>query len=563
MTSSLRMGPGTCVRRPATSLFGRWLLALLLASWAVGCASLPANVQRQPSHAFAAPEQTALGQLVAAKHAQAHARAASGFVLLDGVDAAYASRLALIRAAEHTIDLQYYAVHADSSTELLLEALRAAARRGVRIRLLLDDFNTVGKDAQVLRLAFEPNVQIRLFNPLPGTRDSLVGHILGSLHDGARIAKRMHNKLFVVDSAIGITGGRNLGDAYFGADGKSNFVDLDVLAGGPIVRDMSASFDRYWNDELAYPMQSLVTAQDLERLRGEPRPPHDPASTGSALRSAAAAEPAPGMVLPNVAPGDVARAQRGEFDLQALHFTWAPAVLLTDQPGKVGPDDDEVNAGETVVDGLLHLVDNARHDVLIVSPYFVPGPQMMERFRQLKLRGVRVRVLTNSLASNDAVAAHAGYARYRKALLDAGVELHEMRAAQGVTGFGVGSNVGLGSTGGGSKGNTSRASLHSKAVVIDGRLAVIGSMNLDLRSKAKNSEVGLVIRSAAFAKACAARIEDMIDHGSYLVVRRGEGFLWKAPDGANFKDASSEPGASWKQKLRAGAIAPFAPDEML
>lgn len=562
MSSSLRIGVAG-VRRPAISLFGRWLLALVLASWAVaGCASLPSNVQREPSHAFAAPEQTALGQLVAAKHAQAHARAASGFVLLDSVDAAYASRLALIRAAQHTIDLQYYAVHADSSTELLLEALRAAARRGVRIRLLLDDFNTVGKDAQVLRLAFEPNVQIRLFNPLPGTRDSLVGHILGSLHDGGRIAKRMHNKLFVVDSAIGITGGRNLGDAYFGADGKSNFVDLDVLAGGPIVRDMAASFDRYWNDDLAYPMQSLVTAQDLERLRGEPKL-HDRRGAVLPLRSAAASEPAPGMVLPDVAPKDVAHARRGEFDLQSLHFTWAPAVLLTDQPGKVGPDDDEVNAGETVIDGLLQLMDNARRDVLIVSPYFVPGAQMMERFRQLKQRGVRVRVLTNSLASNDAPAAHAGYARYRKDLLAAGVELHEMRAAQGVTGFSGSSNVGLGSTGGGSKGNASRASLHSKAVVIDGRLAVIGSMNLDLRSKAKNSEVGLVIRSAAFARACATRIEDMIDHGSYLLVRRGNGFLWKAPEGANFKDATSEPGASWKQKFMAGAIAPFAPDEML
>jgi phosphatidylserine/phosphatidylglycerophosphate/cardiolipin synthase-like enzyme len=539
---------------------GRRLVAFVFAAWAVGCASLPAHVQRTPSHAFADPAGTALGRLVAAKRAQDHARAASGFVLLDSVDAAYASRLALIRAAEHSVDLQYYAVHADSSTELLLEAMRAAARRGVRVRLLLDDFNTVGKDAQVLRLAFEPNVQIRLFNPLPGARDSLIGHIVGSLHDAGRISKRMHNKLFIVDGAIGITGGRNLGDAYFGADGKSNFVDLDVLAGGPIVRDMSASFDHYWNDDLAYPMQSLVTAKDLERLREEPRQPQEPPAPPAA---APASESRGGMVLPDVAPHDVARAQRREFDLEAMRFTWAPAVLLTDQPGKVGPGDDEVDAGETVIDGLLQLMDGARREVLIVSPYFVPGAQMMERFRQLKQRGVRVRVLTNSLASNDAPAAHAGYARYRKGLLEAGVELHEMRAAPGVAGFDAGPNVGLGSAGGGSKGNGSRASLHSKAVVIDGRLAVIGSMNLDLRSKEKNSEVGLVIRSAPFAKACAARIEDMIDHGSYRLVRRGGGFLWKAPEGADFKDATTEPGASWKQKLLAGAIAPFAPDEML
>jgi phosphatidylserine/phosphatidylglycerophosphate/cardiolipin synthase-like enzyme len=173
-----------------------------------------------------------------------------------------------------------------------------------------------------------------------------------------------------------------------------------------------------------------------------------------------------------------------------------------------------------------------------------------------------VRVLTNSLASNDAPAAHAGYARYRKDLLAAGVELHEMRAAQGA-GASAGSGAGLGSGGGGSKTGASHASLHSKAVIIDGRLSVIGSMNLDLRSQTKNSEVGLVIRSRPFAKLCADSIEEMINRGSYLLVRHGGGFIWKAPAGANFKDATSEPEATAKQKLLAGAIAPFAPDEML
>ena len=545
--------------RPQKSLLCRCLLAVVLAAWAVGCASLPANVQRTPSQAFNEPAQTALGQLVARKQAQDKARADSGFILLDTVDAAYTSRLALIRAAQRSLDLQYYAVHADSSTELLLEALRGAARRGVRVRLLLDDFNTVGKDAQVLRLAFEPNVQIRLFNPLPGTRESLIGHIVGSLNDVTRMAKRMHNKLFIADNAIGITGGRNLGDAYFGADGKSNFVDLDVLAGGRVVRDMSASFDRYWNDELSYPMQSLVTAGDLERLGKPAEAPRQEASSALPLPAAAASQPKPGMVLPDVEPRDVAREERGNFDLAALRFQWAPSVLLSDKPGKIGPDDDEVNAGDTVVDGLLQLMDSARQDVLIVSPYFVPGRVMMERFRRLKQRGVRVRVLTNSLASNDAPAAHAGYARYRKDLIAAGVELHEMHAGQPATGMGAG----LGSGGGGSKSGVSHASLHSKVVIIDGRISVIGSMNLDLRSQTKNSEVGLVIRSGAFAKASTERIDDMIARGSYLVARRGDGFLWKAPQGANFKDETSEPEATVKQKLMAGAIAPFAPDEML
>lgn len=541
----------------------RALLALVLAAWAAACASLPSNVQRTASRAFAEPEQTALGQLVAQRRAQDRAASDSGFVLLDGVDSAYASRVALVRAAQRTIDLQYYAIHADSSTEVLLQALRDAARRGIRIRLLLDDFNTVGKDAQVLRLAFEPNVEIRLFNPLPGPRGSLVGRVLMSMHDASRIAKRMHNKLFIADSAIGITGGRNLGDAYFGSGEKANFIDIDVLAAGRVVRDMAASFDRYWNDELAYPMQSLVSAEDLERLRS-PRD-REPDARAGLLPVAAASQPARAAsqtVLPHVQPHEAAQARPAAFDLRSLRFAWAPSVLLQDKPDKVGPGDDEVNAGDTVVDGLLNLMDGAKQDVLIVSPYFVPGPAMMERFRRLKERGVRVRVLTNSLASNDAPAAHAGYVRYRKGLIAAGVELHEMRAAAG--GTSQRANAGLGSEGGGgSKGESSRTSLHSKAVIVDGRLAVIGSMNLDLRSQVKNSEVALVIRNAAFAKLCADRIEQTIRTGSYRVVARGDGLLWQAPPGAGFADATDEPEATWRQRLIAGAIAPFAPDEML
>jgi phosphatidylserine/phosphatidylglycerophosphate/cardiolipin synthase-like enzyme len=543
----------------------RWraLLTVLLLTWAVGCASLPVNVPHASSQAFAAPEQTALGQFAQQRRAQDRGRSDSGFALLGDVNSAYSARMQLIRAAQKTIDLQYYAVHADGSTEKLLEELRRAARRGVRIRLLLDDFNTVGKDAQVLRLAFEPNVEIRLFNPLAGSRASLIGRVIASAHDAQRIGKRMHNKLFVVDNAVGITGGRNLGDAYFGGDGKSSFVDLDVLALGPIVRDMSASFDRYWNDDLAYPMQTLVDAHDLEQLRSPSRDSSGESSQASPIQSAKA------TVMPNVAPAPPTGADTGAFDWRQLRFTWAPAVLLQDQPGKVGPDDDEVNAGETVVDGLLELIDGAKQDVLIVSAYFVPGPEMMDHLKHLRQRGVRVRVLTNSLASTDAPAAHAGYVRYRKDLLAIGVELHEMRADQPAGGSGSGSagsggNMGLGSTGGGSKGNASRASLHSKAVMIDGRLTVIGSMNLDLRSRTKNSEVALLIRSRTFTQAATTQVENTLAHGAYRLEFHGDHHIvWRAPPGADFKDGTGEPGATLMQRLMAGAVAPFAPDEML
>jgi cardiolipin synthase C len=545
------------------SLIWRCWFALLLATFAVGCASLPSNAARTPSNAFAAPDQTAFGQMVEERRQRAGTRSDSGFHLLTSANEAFTSRVALIEGAQRTLDLQYYAIHADRSTEILLQGLRDAARRGVRVRILLDDFNTVGKDAQVLRLAFEPNVEIRLFNPLPGSRRSLIGHIVTSLHDMDRVQKRMHNKLFIADNAIGITGGRNLGDAYFGTDEKSNFIDTDILATGRVVRDMSASFDRFWNDPLAYPMHSLMSAQDLEALRHPAVASESDASAPATAVPAARAITTSATVLPNVTATAAITPQRQPMDLHQVPLVWAPAVVLADAPGKVGPDDDEANAGETVVDGLIALMRQARQEVLIVSPYFVPGQAMMQVFRELHAKGVRVRVLTNSLASNDAPAAHAGYARYRRKLLEEGVELYELRATQEGNPAGLGSTPLPGSGGGGSKSGASRASLHTKAMLIDQHLTVIGSMNLDLRSQRKNSEVGLVIRSGRMAQQAAQLIEDTLAHGAYHVQLQNGHLLWQAPPGADFSSAHSEPDASAKLRLLVRLIAPFAPDEML
>jgi cardiolipin synthase C len=555
--------------RPATRStwlpLWRCLTALVLSTSALGCASLPANTGRESSSALATPEQTPFGQLVQQRRQHEGARTDSAFHLLANVDEAFTSRLALIQGAQRTLDLQYYAIHADRSTEILLRGLRDAARRGVRVRILMDDFNTVGKDAQVLRLAFEPNVQIRLFNPLPGSRRTLIGRIFTSLHDLDRLQKRMHNKLFIADNAIGITGGRNLGDAYFGIDEKSNFVDTDVLAAGRVVRDMSASFDRFWNDELAYPMHTLVSAKELEALRKSPLPGESQPS-GDAPGQAvpiAAQMTASGSVLPKATATTAITPDRRPLDLEHLPLTWAPAALLADKPGKIGPDSDEADAGETVVDGLLGLMRQARQDVLIVSPYFVPGRAMLQVFEQLHARGVRIRVLTNSLASTDAPAAQAGYVRYRKRLLRDGLEIYEMRSSQEGSVGGLGSTPLPGSGGGGSKSGVSRASLHTKAVVIDQRLTVIGSMNLDLRSQRKNSEVALLIRSSRLARDATQQVEYTLDHGSYHVMLQEGHLFWQAPAGAGFESARSEPDASAKLRLMLRLIAPFAPDEML
>ncbi|MDR7307192.1 phospholipase D family protein [Rhodoferax saidenbachensis] len=535
---SLRLPPSLAAERQRGVGAGvwRWLAGALLCAVLTGCASLPSAVDRPVSSALANPAETRLGAAVAARAQQAGTRNDSGFALVGDAELAFSSRMALIQAAQKTLDLQYYAIFADETTERMFDALRDAAARGVRIRLLLDDFNTSGKNAQVLRLAFEPNIALRLFNPLPGGRGSMVGRVLSNLKDTARMQRRMHNKMLVADNAVAITGGRNLGETYFGQGQDSNFVDLDVLAAGRVVRELSHSFDLYWNNPLAYPVESLMTAKEIDALK--PPPVQDAVMAPAAL-------PATGT------PPETT-------DLRLLTWTWAPSALLVDKPSKIAGDADATEAAQdTTVDGLLQLMAQARRSLLIVSPYFVPGERMLKAFADLRRRDVQIRVLTNSLASNDAPAAHVGYARYRRALLGLGIELYEMRAEQRGTfrSFGA-SALGSGNAG-------SRASLHSKLVVMDDALLVVGSMNLDLRSQLQNSEVAIAIRNRAISAEATRLVEPTLARDAYRVELRDQQLWWRAPPGAVFPDASAEPDASLGLRFITTLIAPFAPDEML
>lgn len=555
--------PAPFARPHTTPRWLAWLPLLLLAVVLAGCGSLPENVERPVSHALASPASTPLGQLAAARRPADTAPDLSGYALIDSANLAFSSRLALTQQASRTLDIQYYAIHGDESTARLLQEVRLAAKRGVRVRILLDDFNSTGKNALVMGMAFLPGVEMRMYNPLPGGRGSTVVRAMRSLHDFRRMQHRMHNKLYIADNAWGITGGRNLGDAYFGTADGSNFVDMDILAIGPVVPQMSASFDQYWNNPLAYPVQSLISAEELRTLREQVAastdaadhaapPPSSAASAADAAGSAvhAAVNPptdkdqdAPPAPLPDA------------LDLQKLPLIWAPGTLIVDKPFKLVPELNDTYTEDTVVDGMLSLMQGAQRDVLIVSPYFVPGEAMMKVFADMRRRGVRVRVLTNSLASNDAPLAHVGYARYRKQLLQLGVELYEMRALKSQhldrTVFGSGA--------GGSK-----ASLHSKMFIFDGRVISIGSMNLDLRSQLQNTEVALVIRSGALSREAAAQIEDVFDDSAWkLELTPAGGLLWRAPPQAKFEDARSEPDASWGLQLMLQILGPFAPDEML
>ena len=258
----------------------RWACALLLSCWIGGCASLPSDVDRPVSSALANPSETLLGRAVEARAAKAGTRNDSGFALVGNAELAFTSRMTLIQAAQKTLDIQYYAIFTDETTERMFEALREAANRGVRIRILLDDFNTSGKNAQVLKLAFEKNIELRLFNPLKGGRSSLFFRLLSNLRDVDRMQRRMHNKIFVADNAVAITGGRNLGETYFGQGENTNFVDIDILAAGRIARDLSRSFDQYWNNPQAYPVQSLMSARDIEALKPRPVDADNSAASG-------------------------------------------------------------------------------------------------------------------------------------------------------------------------------------------------------------------------------------------------------------------------------------------
>jgi len=601
------------------------------------CAELPKNVQRPVSTALETSAGTPLAALVDERRAAANARFESGFLLLAGPQAAYGSRLALVEAAQKTLDLQYYAIHADASAERLLLGVVAAARRGVRVRVLLDDFHSAGKDAQVMRLAFEPNIEMRMFNPVAGARGSAFWRMVSALGDFSRVQQRMHNKLFIADNAMGIAGGRNLGDAYFGHDTSGNFVDLDVLAVGPIVQDLSRSFDSYWNNERAYPVQSLITQEELHAQR---------ASLAAAAEDAQGARTEPSTAPPAAVPGpaaatastpmapDATEAQRSRvwdrkpLDLKTARFVWAPAVVLVDKPAKIpaessatteplapqpatpspraavaaqqrnarapqptqptqatasatpapmartaatdtstgdapgaalgAPAADLDDKEDTVVAGLLQLMGQARRDLLIVSPYFVPGREIAAAFAAARARGVRVRVLTNSLASNDAPIAHAGYARHRQELLGMGVGLYEMHSEA------TGVRRAFSATGSGGGAGASRAMLHSKLVIMDNRLLAVGSMNLDIRSQKQNTEIALLIRSTDLARRAGTSIEQALREAAWHVeLQSGGGLIWRAPQGSNLQDATSEPGASVPLRLLLQLLGPLAPDHLL
>ena len=449
----------------------------------VGCATtLPKDYERPVSTALSDPEETELGRIF---HNDISAHPGrSGVVIVPTGEWGFRSRAGLSNQAERSIDVQYYIWERDLSGKILAERLLRAADRGVRVRMLLDHITTGTKDLNLARMDQHPNIEVRLFNPFKRRTFRSMELLFGL----KRLSHRMHNKAFIVDNAIAIVGGRNIGDSYFGIGTEGNFRDLDLAVVGPVVQDVSASFDKYWNSEHSVPVRAVIRDKYTEQELLEKQTklyrwvseledfPYSIDTTGEAI---------------------VAK-------LKALHgeFIWAPALALYDEPDKLE------NYNENVMSDMVELGKHKESELLIESAYVIPGLENIERARINNERGIRQRLLTNSLATNDVAAAHAGYAKYRRDLIRNGVEVYELRpdAASEKKSWSL-------------LAGRSRASLHTKAGVIDQEVVLVGSFNLDPRSTALNTEMVIVVKSAELA----AKVIDFMDDGvrpqnSYRVV---------------------------------------------
>jgi len=488
-----------------------------------GCATLPTNFERTESYALTDTENTAFGRARTAERA-AHP-GESGFHLLpNGLDA-FVARAIMSQRAERSIDVQYYLYHNDLVGKLFTDLLLKAADRGVRVRLLVDDMDFAGRDIEVVAMDSHPNMEVRIFNPFSRSvsRASQFVTRLGS------VTRRMHNKSFTVDNQVTILGGRNIGDEYFNANPDLAFADLDVMAVGPVAREVSAVFDQYWNSELSYPASVLP--------KEAPPTPAEVADLREQLNRYVA-DHQDSKYLQELRNSDLAIKIRNN----QVDFRWGQADVVFDQPEKLLHDFSKTEYHLTPM--LKPYLEEIKKELIIFSPYFVPGKPGTAFLTGLARRGVRVRILTNSLASNDVGIVHAGYKKYRRPLLRGGVELYELNktltSRQRETKKG--------------SGGSSKASLHAKSFVFDRRQVFIGSLNLDPRAILHNIEIGVILDVPAIAGEMASWFEENIDKLAFrLELKKDENGLellyWHGWEGGQNVVYTHEPHTGFWRRL--------------
>lgn len=483
-----------------------------------GCATLPTDYPRTPSVAFPDHDATSIGRQLAERAALHPGE--SGYAIVRDGRTAFTARIAMAELAERTLDLQYYIWEEDKTGRLLAERVVRAADRGVRVRLLLDDINFAGRDPVIAALDAHPNIEIRMFNPLAHRR----ARIFDFVGDFERVNHRMHNKLFVMDNALAIVGGRNIGDDYFGVDSAANFRDLDIAVGGPVVREISKVFDHFFNGDWAIPIAALV----------------DRPYTGEDLASAL--ETVRQRIVEDNYPHPIDRDSasfRATLAAEIDQFEWAPGQIVWDDPAEIA------RRGRTtrLLEGIHRRSDRVEQELLIESAYFVPRDRGIAKMAALTERGVAIRVVTNSLVSNDVLAAHAGYADRRRQILESGVELYELRADARVMKQRLAHA-------------DAQAALHTKVVVFDRRDLFVGSLNLDPRSTDINTEAGLYVESPALASELASWMDEAaMPENSYRVRLDADGDLvWTTVVDGREVSYDKDPESTFWQRFVAGFI---------
>jgi len=455
-------------------------LILVINLGACATAKWPENTGRTDSYAYEDTQGTAVRRAYD-QQSRGHAGESAFHYLSNGLDA-FVARAALADIAERSIDTQYYMIHNDVVGSLFIHKLYQAAERGVRVRILIDDIDQGGRDSGLAILDAHPNIEIRIFNPFARN----VGRTGQYISGFGKQTRRAHNKSFTVDNQVTILGGRNIGDEYFNADPELAFVDIDVLSSGPVAQDVSASFDLYWNHELSYPITTIAEQLPTEEEGRQRKKEFD----------AFIAEQHDSEYLQHLRESELANQLREGRP----KFFWGLGDVVADDPDKLLEDTSDEKY--RLVNQLRPYMESIREELIISSPYFVPGKSGVAFFQALRDRGVRVRILTNSLSSTDVSVVHAGYARYRKALLRMGVELYELNKELDKEERKKMEEGGIGN---------SRASLHAKALVLDREWVFIGSLNLDPRSVVQNTEIGVIFQSPEIADQMASNFDNKID----------------------------------------------------
>ena len=518
-------------------------LLIAMAAWLAGCASLPPARPMTESRALQDCGSTMLGRIAAANVPFGRAPDGgelSGFRLLPDAPFSLDARLALAARTQMSLDVQYYLLHSDTVGLALLRSLRDAADRGVRVRLIVDDLFAAGQDELFSALAGHANVEVRMFNPLPMRTGGVGSRLIWSLHEFGRINHRMHNKLFIADNCFSVSGGRNISDEYFMRSAEANFIDMDVLAAGPIVREQSAAFDAYWNSPQVRPIEQITSVHV------------DPGNARQRFKELAAGLE-PSLDLDREL--DIMRrpSVTSELEGKRLGLFLAAAQVFYDDPAKITRRTSKERYEGSVAQRTHALLAQAHAQVVIVSPYFIPGKRGLDDLSKAMDAGVRVVVTTNSLAATDEPLVYMGYARYRDDMLRMGVSLYEIgpELASRSRQFGdFGRSIGR---------------LHAKMAVVDETHLFIGSMNLDGRSARINTEIGLVIDSYRMADDFANLVSaDRLTSAYQLRIGPSGRVQWVERNAEGHEKVyHDEPHTNWIAALFNRILAFFVDEELL